>query len=172
MHNAGADKETIPDAMASGISCSGSAVHLARVEPTTRFSTDGDSIQQLIQPGPLNHRQVSPENHGSLQSVRSCFVVDQASRLPNDDRTHLESTSVSVGGSANEQGVAHAAIARRHHTETSVRYLAGALVLFGVALTRKHPTRGTTQPDAKSGTQATRSPRSATVDGGLASGDA
>src|ERR1035437_3989424 len=79
MHNAGADKETIPDAMASGISCSGNAVHLARVEPTTRFSTDGDSIQQLIQPGPLNHRQVSPENHGSLQSVRSCFVVDQAS---------------------------------------------------------------------------------------------
>ena len=87
MHNAGADKETIPDSMASGISCSGSAVHLARVEPTTRFSTDGDSIQQLIQPGPLNHRQVSPENHGSLQSVRSCFVVDQASRLPKGVRT-------------------------------------------------------------------------------------
>src|SRR5674476_1011089 len=86
MHNAGADKETIPDAMASGISCSGSAVHLARVEPTTRFSTDGDIIQQLIQPEPLNHRQVSPENHGSLQSVRSCFVVDQASRLPNGQR--------------------------------------------------------------------------------------
>src|ERR1035437_2199566 len=69
MHNAGADKETISDAMASGISCSGSAVHLARVEPTTRFSTDGDGVQQLIQPGPLSHRQVSPESHGSLQSL-------------------------------------------------------------------------------------------------------
>ena len=64
-------------------------------------------------------------------------------------------TGSSFEPSTNEQGVAHAAIARRHHTDTPARYLAGALVLLGVALTRKHPTRGTTQPDAKSGTQAT-----------------
>jgi hypothetical protein len=75
--------------------------------------------------------------------------------------------TICLSGSVNEQGVARAAIARRHHSETPARYLAGVLVRFGVALTRKHPTRGTTQPDAKSGTQATRSPRSATVDGGF-----
>jgi hypothetical protein len=45
----------------AGISCSGSAVHLARVEPTTRFSTGGDSVKQLIQSGPFSHRQVSPK---------------------------------------------------------------------------------------------------------------
>jgi hypothetical protein len=56
-------------AMGSGISCSGSAVLLARVEPTARFPANDDSVQQLIQSAPLSHRQVSPESHGLLQGV-------------------------------------------------------------------------------------------------------
>src|SRR5664280_1129276 len=51
-------------AKGSGISCSGSAVLLARVEPTARFPANDDSVQQLIQSGPLSHRPVSPESHG------------------------------------------------------------------------------------------------------------